>query len=131
MTQATSEVRVRYAETDKMGVVYYANYFTWFEVGRTDLLRQLGTTYKDLERQSVFLPVISAQCRYVKPARYDDVLRITTTAARANGVRLTFQYEVHRAEDDVLLATGATQHVVLDGSGKPRRIPDSLRHLLE
>lgn len=133
MIRATSEIRVRYAETDQMGVVYYANYFTWFEVGRTDLLRRLGTTYRELERRSVFLPVVEAQCRYVKPARYDDLLRITTEAAQSDRVRLTFTYEIHHVPQDgdveVLLATGTTQHVVVDASGRPCRIPEVLTRL--
>ena len=120
VTQTTCELRVRYSETDKMGVVYYANYFAWFEVGRSDLLRKRGVSYRELEKLDFFLPVVEAQCRYVKSARYDDLLRITTRVSADNRLRVHFTYEIHRTEDDELLATGNTHHVSMDGSGKPR-----------
>lgn len=131
MTQTTCELRVRYSETDKMGVVYYANYFAWFEVGRSDLLRQRGMSYRELESQGVILPVVEAQCRYVKSARYDDLLRITTRSTPSSRVRIHFDYEIHRAEDEELLATGTTDHVAVDSRGKPRRLPEKVMRILE
>ena len=95
-------MRVRYAETDQMGVVYHANYFVWFEVGRTDLLRQLGWTYREMERAGVRLPVIEAHCAYHRPARYDDELEIRTTGRLVSPVRMAFDYEVVRRGDGVV-----------------------------
>jgi acyl-CoA thioester hydrolase len=126
---AASSIRVRYAETDQMGVAYHGNYFAWFEVGRTDLLRGHGMTYKDLEAQDVHLPVIEAQARFVRPALYDDVLEIRTRVSEVSGARLTFAYEVRRGQDD-LLATGSTSHAAVDGRGRARRLPEVLRRLL-
>lgn len=127
MREAVATVRVRYAETDKMGVVYYANYFIWFEVGRCELLRSLGWTYRDMEREGYFLPVIAAACDYRQSARYDDTLQIRTTGALRSPVRLEFRYRVVRTEDDVLAAEGQTVHAALDANGRPRRLPDRVR----
>jgi acyl-CoA thioester hydrolase len=132
LTQNTSQVRVRYAETDGMGVVYYGNYLTWFEVGRTDLLRQLGESYRDIERnERIHLPVVEAHCRYHRPARYDDRIDIVTRASRPSRALLRFDYELSRAEDGVLLASGSTIHVAVDRDGKPCRLPRRLRELIE
>ena len=131
MTTTTCELRVRYAETDQMGVAYYGQYFTWFEVGRADLLRELGTSYREFEGQEVFLPVVEAHCRYHKPARYDDLLRVTTRLSRPSRVELLFHYEIHRVEEELLLATGSTRHVPVDARGRPRRLPDHLARLLQ
>jgi acyl-CoA thioester hydrolase len=124
-------VRVRYAETDQMGVVYYANYFVWFEVGRTDLLRSDGRTYRDMESEGLSLPVIDAHCEYKQSARYDDDIEIRTTAALLSPVRVRFDYQVVRPSDDVLLAAGHTVHAVLDPSGHPRRLPEHILRLLQ
>jgi acyl-CoA thioester hydrolase len=129
--RSISRVRVRYAETDKMGVVYYANYFVWFEVGRTDLLRHAGMTYRDMESEGLTLPVIEASCGYRLPARYDDDLEIRTEARMLSPVRVRFDYEVARAEDEVVLAEGHTVHAALDAGGKPRRLPDRVRDVFE
>jgi acyl-CoA thioester hydrolase len=125
---SASSVRVRYAETDQMGVAYHGNYFAWFEVGRTDLLRSHGVTYKELEAQDVHLPVIEAQARFVRPALYDDVLEIRTRVSAVSGARVTFAYEVRR-NGDAVLATGSTSHAAIDGRGRPRRLPENLRRL--
>jgi acyl-CoA thioester hydrolase len=122
-----STVRVRYAETDQMAVAWHGGFFAWFEVGRTDLLRELGMTYRELESRGVYLPVVEAQARYLRPARYDDVLDISTRLTAATGVRLTFQYEVRLKDDSTLLATGMTGHAAVDGRGQPRRLPIELR----
>ena len=126
-----SRVRVRYAETDKMGVVYHANYLVWFEVGRTDWLRQSGWTYRDMEIAGVSLPVIEAHCQYRHPARYDDEVDIAAQAVPMTPVRLRFNYRLTRASDGVLLAEGYTVHAAVDPSGKPCRLPDGIRRLME
>jgi acyl-CoA thioester hydrolase len=125
-----SIVRVRYAETDMMGVVYYANYLVWFEVGRTDWLRDTGHTYAEMEEAGVRLPVISVHCDYQHSARYDDELEIRTTARLASPARLAFDYEVVRRADAVVVATGHTVHVAVDRTGRPLRLPRPVRDLI-
>jgi acyl-CoA thioester hydrolase len=127
---SASRIRVRYAETDTMGVVYYANYFVWFEVGRTDLLRDAGWSYRDMEADGYRLPVLEANCCYRQSARYDDELDVRTTGALLSPVRVKFLYDVVRPIDDVLLATGYTVHASLDRDGRPCRLPDRVRQLL-
>jgi acyl-CoA thioester hydrolase len=126
---STSAVRVRYAETDKMGVVYYANYFVWFEVGRTDLLRTLGWSYNEMEKAGITLPVIEAHCEYLRPARYDDDLEVRTEGRLLSPIRMEFRYEVHRIADATIAASGRTVHASLDSNGKPRRLPDRIREV--
>lgn len=118
-----STVRVRYAETDKMGVVYYANYLVWFEVARADLLRSLGWSYREMESSGVSLPVIEAQCAYHRPARYDDELEIHASGRRLSPVRMEFRYEVRHTRDGRVAATGRTVHAALDAAGRPCRLP--------
>jgi acyl-CoA thioester hydrolase len=127
--QSTSLVRVRYAETDKMGVVYYANYFVWFEVGRTDWLRALGSTYREMEREGIILPVIEAQCAYHRPSRYDDELEVRTEGRMLSPVRLEFSYTVVRRDDEEVTASGRTVHASLDPSGRPCRLPERIRQV--
>ena len=122
-----SRVRVRYAETDKMGVVYYANYLVWFEVGRTDLLRESGWDYREMEKEGYALPVIEAHCTYREPARYDDVLDVRTTGMLLSPVRVQFTYEIVRASDAAMLATGTTIHATLDRAGRPCKLPERVR----
>jgi len=123
MNEARSRVRVRYAETDQMGIVYYANYLVWFEVGRTDWLRETGWSYRDMEADGYSLPVIQASCSYLTSARYDDVLEVRTAGTLVSPVRIQFSYEVARAADNTMLATGTTVHAALGRSGRPRRLP--------
>jgi acyl-CoA thioester hydrolase len=130
MIAATFRVRVRYAETDQMGVVYYANYFIWFEVGRTELLRSLGGTYKDLEAEGIFLPVIDASCHYAQAGRYDDELEIQTHGVLLSPVRVQFDYTVVRLADCITLATGRTVHAALNQRGRPCRLPERVRTAL-
>ena len=125
-----SHVRVRYAETDKMGVVYYANYFVWFEVGRTDLLRASGWNYREMETAGFGLPVIEAHCAYRESAKYDDEIEVRTTGEMLSPVRVKFSYEVVRQADAATLATGTTVHATLDRHGKPCRLPDRVREVL-
>jgi acyl-CoA thioester hydrolase len=130
LTASTSTVRVRYAETDQMGVAWHGQYFAWFEVGRTDLLRNLGCTYRELEAEGLRLPVIEASARYLQPARYDDLLEIRTRLVTLGGARLVFDYEVHRDGTGSPLATGSTAHAAVDPQGRPRRLPLDLRKRL-
>jgi acyl-CoA thioester hydrolase len=124
-----SRVRVRYAETNKMGVVYYANYFVWFEVGRTDLLREAGWSYREMEVDGFALPVIDARCAYHQSAKYDDDLEVRTAGAMLSPVRVQFTYKVVRLADGATLATGATVHATVDRRGRPCRLPDRIRAL--
>lgn len=122
-------VRVRYAETDRMGVVYYANYLVWFEVGRTEWLRESGVTYREMEADGIVLPVIEAHCEYRQPAKYDDELEVLTRATLVTPVRLRFDYEVLRPRNQVL-AAGYTVHAALDAAGRACRLPPRVRMLL-
>jgi acyl-CoA thioester hydrolase len=107
-----------------MGVVYYANYLVWFEVGRTDLLRGSGWSYREMEIDGIGLPVIEAHCEYKQSARYDDEIDIRTTGTLLSPARVQFMYEVVRPADDATLATGRTVHAALDRGGRPCRLPE-------
>ncbi|MEP7116782.1 MAG: thioesterase family protein [Acidobacteriota bacterium] len=126
--QSVSTVRVRYAETDQMRVAYHANYFVWFEVARTDWLRQAGLTYRDLEADGVLLPVIEAQCSYKSPARYDDTLSVTAVARLVSPARLAFDYAISGAAS--VIAVGSTVHATIDRSGRPIRMPARIKELI-
>jgi acyl-CoA thioester hydrolase len=122
MTVSTSNLRVRYAETDQMGVVYYANYFVWFEIGRTDFLRHLGYDYATMEREEgCLLPVVEVTCRYKAPARYDDELMLETRLLHLRTSVVKFGYRLLRADTKLLLAEGETIHVTVDR--KMQKIP--------
>jgi acyl-CoA thioester hydrolase len=114
-----------------MGVVYYANYLVWFEVGRTDLLRERGWSYREMEADGFALPVVEASCQYRRPARYDDELEIRTTGALLSAVRVRFDYQVVRAADVATLAEGFTVHASLDRDGRPRRLPERVKLILQ
>src|SRR5688572_16935327 len=129
MPSSVSRVRVRYAETDKMGVVYYANYFVWFEVARAELLRSLGRSYRAMEHAGVALPVIEAQCAEHPPARYDDEPEVKADGVMLSPVRMQFTYEVTRPEDSTLAASGRTLHVAVDANGRPCRLPERIRQV--
>lgn len=116
--------RVRYAETDKMGVAYYANYLVWFEVLRGDFMRAMGIPYTALEAEGIFLPIAEANVRYVAPARYDDPVEIVGGISEARSRSVTFAYRVERSGE--LLATGSTRHVPVDALGRPRQFPRGL-----
>ena len=124
-------VRVRYAETDRMGVVYHANYLVWFEIGRTEFCRARGFAYRDMEENAdAFLVVAESYCRYKAPALYDDELIVRThiTELRRRSVR--FGYEILRAADGLIIAEGETGHVVTDGNGRVKSMPEQYRALL-
>lgn len=131
MSWSSTTVRVRYAETDQMGVAWHGQYFAWFEVGRTDLLRERGCTYRELEADGLRLPVIDAAAKYLRPARYDDLLEVRTRLSRLGGARVEFEYEVRRQGEEPPLATGSTAHAAVDPEGRPRRLPAELRRRLE
>jgi acyl-CoA thioester hydrolase len=140
MTTITHQVRVRYAETDQMGIVYYANYLVWFELGRVELLRSLGLAYSQLEKEhECILPVVEATCRYRSPARYDDEILIETRPALLRGSVLKFAYQIWRKPADTgderkLLAEGETVHVVCDDQLNKKPLPEhyatALRNLM-
>jgi acyl-CoA thioester hydrolase len=123
-----AQVRVRYAETDQMGVVYHANYFVWFEVGRVELMRALGFEYKLMETEDdCFIVVAEANCRYRQSAKYDELLRVRTRISQAGNRVVKYAYEILRDSDDTLLATGETTHVICGKDGKPKQLPQKYR----
>jgi len=132
----TTQVRVRYAETDQMGIVYYANYLVWFELGRVELLRSLGLAYSKLEADhGCILPVIEARCRYRSPARYDDEILIETRPAMLRGSVIKFAYTIYRRSDQKgkereLLAEGETVHVVCDDQLQRKPLPEHYAEVL-
>lgn len=114
-----------------MGVVYYANYLVWFEVGRTDFCRQRGFAYRDMEKNDgLCIIVAEARCRYHAPARYDDEIEVRTRLTSMRRRVITFEYEIRRRPDDELLAEGETVHVITDLTGRPRALPEKYRQLL-
>ena len=124
-------VRVRYAETDQMGVVYHANYLVWFEVGRVELMRALGVEYKKMEiEDDCHIVVADAHCRYQQSARYDDVVRIRTRIAESRNRIVKFAYEIFRDADGELLANGDTTHIICGSNGRPKLLPQKYRVLL-
>ena len=118
-------IRVRYAETDRMGLLHHANYLVYFEQARTELLRSLGLTYRNLEDQGFLLVLTKIEVRYKRPAHYDDLLTVRTTVERTTAVRIDHRYEVLR--DGVLLAEGATTLACVDRDGRPQALPEALR----
>ncbi len=120
----STTLRVRYAETDQMGIVYYANYFIWFEIGRTDYCRQLGFAYREMEvEDGLYITVAETRCRYKAPAHYDDELVVRTRLAGCRKRVLVFEYEIERPLDETLVAEGETVHVITDREGRPRTLP--------
>lgn len=124
-----ARLRVIYGDTDQMGVVYYANYFRYFEFARAEYLRENGGNYREMEREGWFLPVVDAQCSYKASARYDDVLRIRTRISELRRASLTFEYEVRREGDDKVLCLGRTVHACVGRDGKPVRLPGAITQL--
>jgi acyl-CoA thioester hydrolase len=125
--QAVNEtrLRVRYAETDQMGVVYHSNHFIWFEVGRVELLRQLGFSYRDMEtKDGRFIAVAEAKCRYRAPVRYDEEVLVRTQLLNVRDSIVHFGYELRRAEDGALLAEGETTHIVTDAEMRIAALPE-------
>jgi acyl-CoA thioester hydrolase len=129
--RASTRLRVRYGETDQMGVAYHPHYLAWCEVGRTEFIRELGVSYAQIERMGYFLAVAEASVRYSVAARYDDGIRVETWLEAVKSRALTFAYEIHREDPPALLATARTTLVAIDGGGRPRRLPDSILDLFQ
>lgn len=126
-----TEIRVRYAETDKMGIVHHSNYLVWFEFGRSEFCRARGFSYKEMEEKDNALMVVAeVYCRYKAPAHYDDSLRIRTRIGELRSRSIRFIYEIYRPADDVLLAEGETLHLVTDEHKKVRSLPESYKKML-
>ena len=126
-----SKIRVRYAETDAMGIVYHANYYVWFEVGRGDFMRQYQVSYKQMEEMGVLLPVVETRCRYKVPAVYDDMLTIRTQVKELSPVKVRFGYQVIRDNDSALLAEGETLHAFTDKTKRPTNLKKNYGGLYE
>lgn len=126
-----TEIRVRYAETDKMGIVHHSNYLIWFETGRSDLCRARGFSYKEMEeRENALLVVAESYCRYKSPAFYEDVLIVRTRIAEIRSRAIRFIYEIVRPLDNLLIAEGETLHLVTDKNNKVRQVPEIYKTLL-
>lgn len=124
-------IRVRYAETDQMGVVYHANYLIWFEIGRSEICRARGFSYRDMEQnENRLLVVAESRCRYKSPAFYDDLITVRTNIEEVRSRSIRFTYEIYRASDDTLLADGETLHLVTDENKKIRSLPDIYKQKL-
>lgn len=130
MYQSETQIRVRYADTDQMGYVYYGNYATYYEVGRVESLRALGLTYKELEKMGVMMPVLENKSKYLSPARYDDLLTVKTTIKEKPGVRISFHYEIFN-ETNKLIHIGETLLVFVNmKTGKPCQQPEAMEQIL-
>ena len=125
------EIRVRYAETDQMKVVHHRNYLVWCELGRTDLIRKLGTSYAEIEKQGILLAVVEANLRYHAPARYDDRIRVRTTLSAARSRSVTFDYTIENADTGEKLVTARTMLASINGDGKLVSMPEHMRRALE
>jgi acyl-CoA thioester hydrolase len=126
-----SRLRVRYAETDQMGVAYYSNYLVWMEVGRVEYCKAAGSRYRDMEtEEGILLVVVEAHCRYLCPARYDDEIIVKTWVAAATARMVRFSYEMGEACSNRMLATGETKHIFCGRDMKPRKLPTKYRKLL-
>ncbi|UCG10971.1 MAG: acyl-CoA thioesterase [Deltaproteobacteria bacterium] len=126
-----AEQRVLYGDTDAMGIAYYANYLKWFEIGRTELFRLVGSSYQEVEVRGCFLPVYEAYCRYLKPARYDDIIHIETRFSFEGKARMRFYYRLFHKQSGFLLAEGYTVHVCTDEEGRPLKPPVYLKEMLQ
>jgi len=126
-----TETRVTYADTDAMGIVYYANYLRWFEMGRTEFMRNLGIYYKQMEEHGTYLPVSEVSCKYLVPARYDDILIIETSVDFLKRASIQFAYRILRKKDEAELANGKTLHAFVDKEGKIIKVPTALKEKLE
>jgi acyl-CoA thioester hydrolase len=131
MQKNVSLYRVIYGDTDQMGVVYYANYLRWFEMGRTELLRQLGAPYSEVEKRGLFFPVTEVSCRYLRSARFDDEIAVETTLRALGRATLVFAYTITRKTDGELLVEGWTRHACLDRHGKVMKIGRELETVLK
>jgi len=124
------QVRVIYADTDAMGIVYYANYLKWFEIGRNELMRDMGIAYGDLEQSGYSMPVIELGCEYLYPARYDDLLVIETVVTTLRRASIRFDYVIYSEEKDRILAEGFTRHPFMNSKGKIMRVPQHIADII-
>lgn len=124
-----TDIRVRYAETDQMQVVYYGNYFVWFEIARTELFRELGLEYTELEKEGFFLMVVEASCQYKAPCKYDNLISIHTNIGEVKNSSLSFDYQIYK--EAKLLSVGKTTHVFCNKEGSPVRIPSKVKEIME
>lgn len=131
MKKHTIEVRVRYAETDQMGIVYHTNHLVWFEVARTEFFRAAGLPYTELEKEGYFLPVVKAHCEYKSHLRYDDEATVTAYIGARKGTRISFHYEIRKKKGGAVVATGYTVHAFMNSSGRPVKIPRQVLKVLE
>lgn len=125
------EYRVRYADTDKMGISYYANYLVWFEAARTEYFRALGLPYTECEKQGFYLPAIESRVKYLGPSTYDDLLLVRTSVSKMGRTSMQFEYRVFPKGSEKILTTGSTDHVFVNAQMKPCRVPDAVRRLVE
>ena len=127
----STTLRVRYAETDQMGVVYYANYFVWMEASRTEMLIKIGFPYSKMEEMGIILPVIKAFCKYIKPAKYEDEIEIISWVSKLSELKISIEYEIKRKSDQELLATGYTEHAFINKTTlKPEKLPEDIKQIL-
>jgi len=131
MKPYSTEYRVVYSDCDPFNVVYYANYFTLFERGRTELFRAMGIPYSDIEKQGIYVPVSDTRCKYKRSARYDDLLRIESIVQEIKRARITIAYRILRSDPEELLAEGYTTHAFVNSDGKPRRIPSEITEKIQ
>lgn len=131
MRENITEIKVRYAETDAMGIAYHANYLVWFEVGRTALLEELGYPYAQLEADGILLPVAECHVKYKMPARYDDCLQIISSCTELRGVSMILSYRIVNKETQIMLAEGWTKHAVVDRNMRPVKVRDVNPKLLQ
>ena len=131
MKKNVTEYSVIYADIDSMGVVYYSNYLSWFERGRTEFFREIELPYTEVVKHGIMIPVSEVYCKYHKPARYDDVVQIETAVSSFKRVRIVFEYELYRKSDRTLLVSGYTKHAFLDSNGKIIKIPDFIHEKIK
>ncbi len=131
MLEHTTQIRVRYAETDQMGVVYHANYVVWMEVGRVEAMRSAGLNYAEMEKEGIRVAVLGVEVDYKAAARYDDLVNVTARVVEVQSRKMRIEYEIHRAADQVLLASGATRHLFINHDLKPVRCPDKYFRLFQ
>lgn len=131
MEPERTRLRVRYPETDRMGVTHHTHFLVWFELGRTELMRRVGVPYRQLEEKGVFFPVVEVGARFLRPALYDEELEVKTVIGALRGARVRFEYEVGRPGEGNPLARGHSVHAVVNGAGRPVRLPRTIRDLLE
>lgn len=131
MKKNVTEYRVIYADIDSMGVVYYSNYLSWFERGRTEFFREIGLPYTEIVKQAIMIPVSEIYCKYHKPARYDDTVQIETAVSSFKRVTIVFDYELYKKSDRTLLVSGYTKHAFLDLKGKIIKVPNFIHEKIK